>query len=155
MENIQSIAIQFNNSHQNPTINISEFQSFFEHCGSLFFGAGKGQGGNRALDASQAAVKNFNFVNVTDGETDGLKTTIESQSIANNKIQLKEAKRILVCISGNKIELEEIGSVARVVRDSANQDADMWYGQFIDKSLDGDIAVLIVATDKEYLKVKK
>jgi len=120
---VQSIS-DLINVHGMINVDFADVRSVMKNSGSSLMGIGYGTGENRALEAAKAAVE----------------SPLLDLSIAG-------AKGILINITGgNDLSMFEVDEAAKVVTESAADDANIIFGTVIDDKSAGEIKVTVIAT---------
>jgi cell division protein FtsZ len=112
--------------HGYINVDFADVETVMTDSGVAIMGSARGEGINRAIDA--------------------VKEALSSPLLNDNDI--KGAKNILLNITSgeNEITMDEIGQVTDFVQNCAGEDADIIWGNGIDKSLGQAISVTIIAT---------
>ena len=106
-------------------IDFADVKTTMEGKGDAILGVGYGSGENRAVDAATAAINN---------------PLLEDSHIEG-------AKNILVNIKcGEDFSLAETEEINNIIRSTADPDVLFIYGQFIDPTMNDDVAVTVIAT---------
>ncbi len=106
-------------------IDFADVKTTMEGKGDAILGVGVGSGENRAVDAATAAITN---PLLQDSHIDG-------------------AKNILVNIQcGEDFSLIETEEIVNIIRDTADPDVLLIYGQIIEPSMEGYVSVTVIAT---------
>ncbi len=105
-----------------------------ENAGTAIMGLGKASGENRAVEAAQRAV---------------------NSPILNTKID--GAKGLLFNISGSSsLTLHEVNRAAEIISKAANPEANIIFGAVINKGLNDEVKITVIATGFESLeKIKE
>ncbi len=120
---VQSIS-DLINVHGMINVDFADVRSVMKSSGSALMGIGFGTGENRALEAAKAAIE----------------SPLLDLSIAG-------AKGILINITGgNDLSMFEVDEAAKVVTESAAEDANIIFGTVIDDRSAGEIKVTVIAT---------
>ncbi len=120
---VQSIS-DLINVHGMINVDFADVRSVMKNSGSALMGIGYGTGENRALEAAKAA--------------------IESPLL---DLSISGAKGILINITGGTdLSMFEVDEAAKVVTDSAAEDANIIFGTVIDDRSAGEIKVTVIAT---------
>ncbi len=120
---VQSIS-DLINVHGMINVDFADVRSVMKNSGSSLMGIGYGTGENRALEAAKSAVE----------------SPLLDLSIAG-------AKGILINITGgNDLSMFEVDEAAKVVTESAADDANIIFGTVIDDKSAGEIKVTVIAT---------
>lgn len=120
---VQSIS-DLINVHGMINVDFADVRSVMKNSGSALMGIGYGTGENRALEAAKAA--------------------IESPLL---DLSITGAKGILINITGgNDLSMFEVDEAAKVVTESAAEDANIIFGTVIDDRSAGEIKVTVIAT---------
>ncbi len=120
---VQSIS-DLINVHGMINVDFADVRSVMKNSGSALMGIGFGTGENRALEAAKAAIE----------------SPLLDLSIAG-------AKGILINITGGSdLSMFEVDEAAKVVTESAAEDANIIFGTVIDDRSAGEIKVTVIAT---------
>lgn len=120
---VQSIS-DLINVHGMINVDFADVRSVMKNSGSALMGIGYGTGENRALEAAKAAIE----------------SPLLDLSIAG-------AKGILINITGGTdLSMFEVDEAAKVVTESAAEDANIIFGTVIDDKSAGEIKVTVIAT---------
>ena len=120
---VQSIS-DLINVHGMINVDFADVRSVMKNSGSALMGIGFGTGENRALEAAKAAIE----------------SPLLDLSIAG-------AKGILINITGGTdLSMFEVDEAAKVVTESAAEDANIIFGTVIDDRSAGEIKVTVIAT---------
>ncbi|MBI4836513.1 MAG: cell division protein FtsZ [Candidatus Abawacabacteria bacterium] len=120
---VQSIS-DLINMHGMINVDFADVRSVMKNSGSSLMGIGYGTGENRALEAAKAAID----------------SPLLDLSIAG-------AKGLLINITGgNDLSMFEVDEAAKVVAESASEDANIIFGMVIDDRMAGEIKVTVIAT---------
>lgn len=93
--------------------------------GDIFFGIGQGKGDNRAIEAATAAINNKLL---PDFHIDG-------------------AKNIILNVFGTEqISLSEVNDIMNMIRESADPNAKIYWGQVVDSTMEDTISITVIAT---------
>ncbi len=107
-------------------IDFADVKTIMEGKGDAILGVGTGSGENRAIDAATAAINN---PLLEDCHIDG-------------------AKNILVYIlCGATLSIMETSEIVNTIRETADPDVKIIYGQAIDPKLGEDVTVTVIATE--------
>jgi cell division protein FtsZ len=108
-------------------LDFADVKAVMSNAGTALMGIGRASGDNRAVEAAQQA--------------------IESPLL---EVSIDGARGILFnIIGGDDMSMHEINTVAETITDSADKDANIIFGATIDKELEGEIIVTVVATGFE------
>ena len=106
-------------------VDFADVRTIMKDMGLAIMGTGKATGKDRALDAAYQAISSPLLENMT----------------------IKGARGILINISGGlNLGLHEIGVAASVIAEQAEENASIIVGSVIDKSLNDEIIVTVIAT---------
>ncbi len=120
---VQSIS-DLINVHGMINVDFADVRSVMKNSGSALMGIGYGTGENRALEAAKAAIE----------------SPLLDLSIAG-------AKGILINITGGTdLSMFEVDEAAKVVTESASEEANIIFGTVIDDKSAGEIKVTVIAT---------
>ncbi len=113
-------------NHADINIDFADVKTTMEGKGDAILGVGTGSGENRALDAATAAINN---PLLEDCHIDG-------------------AKNILVYIvCGETLSISETSDIVNTIRETADPDVRLIYGQAIDARLGEAVSVTVIATE--------
>ncbi|MBB1549132.1 MAG: cell division protein FtsZ [Clostridiales bacterium] len=110
-------------------LDFADVKAVMLNTGMAHMGIGRASGENRAEDAAKQAI-----------QSPLLETTIEG------------ARGVIISITGSEsLGLHEVNTAAELVQRSVDPEANIIFGSVIDKSLDEDIVITVIATgfDKE------
>ena len=110
-------------------LDFADVKAVMLNTGMAHMGIGRASGENRAEDAAKQAI-----------QSPLLETTIEG------------ARGVIISITGSEsLVLHEVNTAAELVQRSVDPEANIIFGSVIDKSLDEDIVITVIATgfDKE------
>ena len=110
-------------------LDFADVKTIMLNTGMAHMGIGRASGENRAEDAAKQAV-----------QSPLLETTIEG------------ARGVIINVTGGEnLGLHEVNTAAELVQRSVDPEANIIFGAVIDKSLDEDIVITVIATgfDKE------
>ncbi len=110
-------------------LDFADVKTIMLNTGMAHMGIGRASGENRAEDAAKQAV-----------QSPMLETTIEG------------ARGVIINVTGGEnLGLHEVNTAAELVQRSVDPEANIIFGAVIDKSLDEDIVITVIATgfDKE------
>ena len=110
-------------------LDFADVKTIMLNTGMAHMGVGRASGENRAEDAAKQAV-----------QSPMLETTIEG------------ARGVIINVTGGEnLGLHEVNTAAELVQRSVDPEANIIFGAVIDKSLDEDIVITVIATgfDKE------
>lgn len=120
---VQSIS-DLINMHGTINVDFADVRSVMKNSGSALMGIGFGTGENRALEAAKAAID----------------SPLLDLSIAG-------AKGLLINITGGTdLSMFEVDEAAKIVSESAAEDANIIFGMVIDDRMSGEIKVTVIAT---------
>ncbi len=106
-------------------LDFADVKAVMSNRGNALMGTGRATGGNRAVEAAQAAVSS---------------PLLEDVSISG-------AEGVLVNITGGRdLTLHEVNEAAGVVVGAAGDDANVIFGAVIDPNMDGEMQLTVVAT---------
>jgi cell division protein FtsZ len=106
-------------------LDFADVKAVMSNRGNALMGTGRASGGNRAVEAAQAAVSS---------------PLLEDVSISG-------AEGVLVNITGGRdLTLHEVNEAAGVVVGAAGDDANVIFGAVIDPNMDGEMQLTVVAT---------
>ncbi len=115
-------------------VDFADVRAVMSEMGQAMMGTGSGHGENRAVEAATGA----------------------TQSPLLDDINLKGARGILCNITaGADLSMQEFQSVGDVLEEIAATDANVVIGTSIDKEMEGEIRVTVVATGLENERAKK
>ena len=110
-------------------LDFADVKTIMLNTGMAHMGIGRASGENRAEDAAKQAI-----------QSPLLETTIEG------------ARGVIINVTGGEnLGLHEVNTAAELVQRSVDPEANIIFGAVIDKSLDEDIVITVIATgfDKE------
>ena len=106
-------------------VDFADVKSVMQNAGEAIMGLGVGSGDNRAVDAAKAAI---NSPLLEDVSIDG-------------------AVGLLVNVTGNKsMTMYEINAAMELIYKSVSDEADVFFGNTIDNSLDSEMKITVIAT---------
>jgi len=109
-------------------LDFADVSTIMSNMGKALMGSGIASGENRAVDAAQNAISS---PLLDDATVDG-------------------ASGLLINITGGEdLTLHEASEAAELIQKNAHEDAHIIFGAVIDKSLEGDIRVTVIATGYE------
>jgi len=109
-------------------VDFADVRSVMTEAGTALLGMGIGSGRSRALEAAQAAI---NSPLLESGRIDG-------------------AKGCVVNITGGEdLTLDDVNAVGEIISDVVDQDANIILGTAINKSMEGEVQVTMIATGFE------
>lgn len=115
-------------------VDFADVRAVMSEMGQAMMGTGSGHGENRAFEAATGA----------------------TQSPLLDDINLKGARGILCNITaGADLSMQEFQSVGDILEDIAASDANVVIGTSIDKEMEGEIRVTVVATGLENERARK
>jgi cell division protein FtsZ len=110
-------------------VDFADVKMIIENAGTAIMGLGRASGENRAVEAAQRAVNSP----ILDTKIDG-------------------AKGLLFNISGSSsLTLHEVNRAAEIISKAANPEANIIFGAVIDKGLNDEVKVTVIATGFETL----
>jgi cell division protein FtsZ len=115
-------------------LDFADVRSIMAGMGMALMGAGHATGENRAIEATQQAISS---------------PLLEEASIQG-------AKGVLINITGgNDLTLFEVNAASSIIRESADDDANIIFGAVIDETLQDEMKITVIATgfDKEGVAV--
>jgi cell division protein FtsZ len=105
-------------------VDFADVKAIMQEAGTALMGIGRATGENRAVDAAKAA--------------------IDSPLL---ELSIDGAKGILFTITGgDKLSMYEVNEAAKVITNSADQDAKVIFGSVIDPSLGDEVKITVIAT---------
>jgi cell division protein FtsZ len=111
-------------------LDFADVKSIMQGMGMALMGAGRANGENRAIEATQQAISS---------------PLLEEATIQG-------AKGVLINITGGTdLTLFEVNAASSIIRESADEDANIIFGAVIDESLTDEMRITVIATgfDKE------
>ena len=110
-------------------LDFADVRTVMNEAGVAMMGTGVGRGGNRAVDAAQAAISS---------------PLLEDLSIEG-------ARGVLINITGSEsMSLFEVNEASTLVQEAAHEDANIIFGAVIDETMDEDeVRVTVIATGLE------
>jgi cell division protein FtsZ len=106
-------------------LDFADVKAVMSNRGNALMGTGRASGGNRAVEAAQAAVSS---------------PLLEDVSISG-------AEGVLVNITGGRdLTLHEVNEAASVVVNAAGEEANVIFGAVIDPNMDGEMMITVIAT---------
>ena len=111
-------------------LDFADVKSIMQGMGMALMGAGRATGENRAIDATQQAISS---------------PLLEEATIQG-------AKGVLINITGGPdLTLFEVNAASSIIRESADDDANIIFGAVIDETLTDEMKITVIATgfDKE------
>jgi len=115
-------------------LDFADVKSIMQGMGMALMGAGRATGENRAIEATQQAISS---------------PLLEEATIQG-------AKGVLINITGGSdLTLFEVNAASSIIRESADDDANIIFGAVIDESLTDEMRITVIATgfDKEVVSV--
>jgi cell division protein FtsZ len=115
-------------------LDFADVRSIMAGMGMALMGAGRATGENRAIEATQQAISS---------------PLLEEASIQG-------AKGVLINITGGPdLTLFEVNAASSIIRESADDDANIIFGAVIDENLTDEMKITVIATgfDKESVAV--
>ena len=104
-------------------LDFADIRTIMEKKGVAMIGVGQGDGDNRAEDAAKSAI---------------------SWSLLDMKIA--GAKNALVNITSSTVTLKEVNTIIEIIKNAANSDIDVIYGMALNKTMNDEIVVTVIAT---------
>jgi cell division protein FtsZ len=109
-------------------LDFADVKSIMSGMGMALMGAGHARGENRAIDATQQAVSS---------------PLLEEASIQG-------ARGVLINITGgNDLTLYEVNAASTIIRESADEDANIIFGAVIDENMHDEMKITVIATGFE------
>lgn len=109
-------------------LDFSDVKSIMSGMGMALMGSGSASGENRAVEATQRAISS---------------PLLEESSIEG-------AKGVLVNITGgNDLTLFEVNEASSIIRDAADQDANIIFGAVLDERMQNEMKITVIATGFE------
>ena len=111
-------------------LDFADVKSIMQGMGMALMGAGRANGENRAIEATQQAISS---------------PLLEEATIQG-------AKGVLINITGGTdLTLFEVNAASSIIRESADEDANIIFGAVIDETLSDEMRITVIATgfDKE------
>jgi cell division protein FtsZ len=106
-------------------LDFADVKSIMAGMGLALMGAGRASGPNRAVEATQQAISS---------------PLLEEATIQG-------AKGVLINITGgNDLTLYEVNEASSIIRESADDDANIIFGAVIDESLHDEMKITVIAT---------
>ncbi|MDQ6651409.1 MAG: cell division protein FtsZ [Acidobacteriota bacterium] len=106
-------------------LDFADVKSIMEGMGMALMGAGRARGENRAIEATQQAISS---------------PLLEEATIQG-------AKGVLINITGGPdLTLYEVNTAATIIRESADEDANIIFGAVIDESMHDEMKITVIAT---------
>jgi cell division protein FtsZ len=106
-------------------LDFADVKSIMEGMGMALMGAGRARGENRAIEATQQAISS---------------PLLEEATIQG-------AKGVLINITGGPdLTLYEVNVAATIIRESADEDANIIFGAVIDESMHDEMKITVIAT---------
>jgi cell division protein FtsZ len=115
-------------------LDFADVKAIMAGMGMALMGAGRASGENRAINATQQAISS---------------PLLEEASITG-------AKGVLINITGgNDLTLYEVNEASTIIREAADEDANIIFGAVIDESLRDEMKITVIATgfDREAVAV--
>jgi len=105
-------------------VDFADVRAIMHDTGSALMGIGTGTGENRAIEAAKAAI-----------------------SSPLLELSIEGARGILFTVTGGQnLGMQEVSEAAKVITNSADEDAKVIFGAIIDESMGDDIRITVVAT---------
>ena len=109
-------------------VDFADVRTVMTHTGRAVMGMGVSRGTNRAIEAAQKA--------------------ISSPLLENGSVE--DAKGVLLNITGGPgLSLHEVDEAASIIKEAADQQANIIVGQVLDPDLDDDVVITVIATGFE------
>ncbi len=109
-------------------LDFADVKSIMAGMGMALMGAGHGRGENRAIDATQQAISS---------------PLLEEASIQG-------ARGVLINITGGSdLTLFEVNAASSIIRESADEDANIIFGAVIDEEMHDEMKITVIATGFE------
>jgi cell division protein FtsZ len=115
-------------------LDFADVKAIMAGMGMALMGAGRASGENRAINATQQAISS---------------PLLEEASITG-------AKGVLINITGgNDLTLYEVNEASSIIREAADEDANIIFGAVIDESMRDEMKITVIATgfDREAISV--
>lgn len=113
------------NTHGLINVDFADVRTIMSEKGLALMGTGIREGDNRAALAAQDAI---------------------SSPLLDN-VSIEGARGVLINIRGpSTMTLAEVASAASLIQEAAHEEADIFYGQVIDDTLEGCVQVTVIAT---------
>jgi cell division protein FtsZ len=115
-------------------LDFADVKSIMQGMGMALMGAGRASGENRAIEATQQAISS---------------PLLEEATIQG-------AKGVLINITGGpNLTLFEVNAASSIIRESADDDANIIFGAVIDESLTDEMKITVIATgfDRDVVQV--
>ena len=115
-------------------LDFADVRAIMEGMGMALMGAGRASGENRAINATQQAISS---------------PLLEEASIQG-------AKGVLINITGGTdLKLYEVNEAASIIREAADEDANIIFGAVIDEAMQDEMKITVIATgfDRESVAV--
>jgi len=115
-------------------LDFADVRAIMEGMGMALMGAGRASGENRAINATQQAISS---------------PLLEEASIQG-------AKGVLINITGGTdLKLYEVNEAASIIREAADEDANIIFGAVIDETMQDEMKITVIATgfDREAVTV--
>ncbi|MBU1074577.1 cell division protein FtsZ [Patescibacteria group bacterium] len=105
-------------------VDFADVRAIMENTGSALMGIGSASGESRAVEAAKAA--------------------IDSPLL---ELDIEGAKGVLFTITGSSdLGMYEVNEAAKIITESADQNAKVIFGSVVDESLDDEIKITVIAT---------
>src|SRR5207248_2224868 len=106
-------------------LDFADVRAIMEGMGMALMGAGRASGENRAINATQQAISS---------------PLLEEASIQG-------AKGVLINITGGTdLKLYEVNEAASIIREAADEDANIIFGAVIDETMQDEMKITVIAT---------
>ena len=106
-------------------LDFADVKSIMQGMGMALMGAGRATGENRAIEATQQAISS---------------PLLEEATIQG-------AKGVLINITGGTdLTLFEVNAASSIIRESADEDANIIFGAVIDETLTDEMRITVIAT---------
>jgi cell division protein FtsZ len=105
-------------------VDFADVRAIMGDAGTALMGIGRGNGRNRATEAAAAAI---------------------SSPLLDFPIE-KARGVVFNIVGGNDLTLQEINSAAEVIFEAVDPNANIIFGALVDESMEGEIAITVIAT---------
>ena len=106
-------------------VDFADVRTVMANRGAALMGTGSGQGENRAHEAAQEAIS----------------------SPLLDDISISGAKAVLINITGGgDLTIDEVATISTLIRDTAGDEAEIFFGTVHDPLLEGEVRVTVIAT---------
>jgi len=111
-------------------LDFADVRTIMHEAGSALIGIGVGSGEDRAIRAAQAAIS-----------SPLLETSMQG------------ARGVLINVTGGlDLGLVEVSEAAQIIKEAADQDANIIFGAVIDDKVDGEVRITVIATGFDVAK---